>query len=238
MSTRYAVYFVPARHSSLAAFGASVIGYDVWTGLSSPAMMLPSLGAVRSPEVVDEPARYGFHATLKAPFHLRDDADEGDVLTLAQSFAECHSGAAIGRLHVRAMSRFIALVPDAPPASLGRLADDCVRAFDGLRAPLTEADRARRLKTPLTEQQARYLEAWGYPYVFEDFRFHMTLTGALPEEQQAAALADLAVLWKAVAQPVAIDAITIAKQPTRASRFKVLATYALATYALASATAA
>ncbi len=233
MSARYAVYFVPARHSSLAAFGASVIGYDVWTGMSLPVMTLPSLGGIRSPEFADEPARYGFHATLKAPFHLREDADEGDILATAQSFAEDHNAVSIGRLDVRAMSRFIVLAPDETRTPLAKLADDCVRLFDGMRAPLTDTDRARRLMAPLTGRQTRYLEAWGYPYVFEEFRFHMTLTGPLPQEQHVAALADLALLWKAVAQPVVIDAITIAKQPTRASKFKVLANYALASAAAA-----
>lgn len=233
MSARYAVYFVPARHSSLAVFGASVIGYDVWTGLSLPVMTPASLDGAGWCEFADEPARYGFHATLKAPFHLREGAAEGDVLAVAQGVAEAHSAVSIGRLSVRALSRFIALVPDEPPAPLATLADACVREFESLRAPLTEADRARRLKSALTARQNRFLEDWGYPYVFEEFRFHMTLTGALPEAQQAAALAGLTHLWQAVAQPAVLDAITIAKQPTRASAFKVLATYALASGAAA-----
>src|SRR5262249_2220033 len=45
--------------------------------------------------------------------------------------------------------------------------------------PLTDADRARRNPARLTPRQRDYLERWGYPYVMEEFRFHMTLTGRL-----------------------------------------------------------
>jgi hypothetical protein len=29
------------------------------------------------------------------------------------------------------------------------------------------------------QRQRNYLDRWGYPYVMEEFRFHMTLTGRL-----------------------------------------------------------
>ena len=34
-------------------------------------------------------------------------------------------------------------------------------------------------KSGLTDRQEALLTQWGYPYVMEEFRFHITLTGAL-----------------------------------------------------------
>src|SRR5262245_43068892 len=88
MSARYAIYFVPAPDTALARFGASVIGYDVWTGDAAPFPELPAFKQVSTPEWSKDPSRYGFHATLKAPFHLRQGRSEAELHALVRSFAE------------------------------------------------------------------------------------------------------------------------------------------------------
>ena len=62
------------------------------------------------------------------------------------------------------------------------MAGACVRDLDEFRAPAGEAELARRRKAGLSARQEALLTQWGYPYVFEEFRFHLTLSGRLPEE--------------------------------------------------------
>ncbi len=80
---------------------------------------------------------------------------------------------------VRIISGFTAVVPDAPSAELSTLAQACVEGFEVFRAPMTPNDRARRKPENLTPRQVEQLDRFGYPYVRDDFRFHMTLTGRL-----------------------------------------------------------
>jgi hypothetical protein len=44
------------------------------------------------------------------------------------------------------------------------------------------------LAAPLSERQRALLIEWGYPYVFDEFRFHMTLSSSLADAQERATL--------------------------------------------------
>lgn len=223
MPSRYALYFVPPPDSAVARFGASIIGYDIWSGEAVQQVDV-GLDPAAMHAATEEPRRYGFHATLKAPFHLRDGMGLETLEQHLAAFAARQAPVPIGRLEVRALSRFCALVPANPPPVLARLAADCVQAFDAFRAPLGDADRARRLATPLTERQKAYLDAWGYPYVLDEFRFHMTLTGPLDAHERPAVEQALTALWALQDEPVLIEGVALAVQPTREARFRVAAT--------------
>ncbi|MDX2204290.1 MAG: DUF1045 domain-containing protein [Hyphomicrobiaceae bacterium] len=227
MSARYAIYFMPSPETALARFGASAIGYDAWTGRAVPFPDTAPFPRDGAPEWSREPARYGFHATLKAPFQLRDGCSEADLHARVSAFAAGRAPVALGPLDVVALSRFVALVPRDPPPALAGLAADCVTQFDALRAPLSEADRTRRLAAPLSARQIAYLDAWGYPYVLEEFRFHMTLSGPLEAETKASLLGALEALWQPISTPITIDALTIAHQPRRDGPFVARARYRL-----------
>ena len=86
----------------------------------------------------------------------------------------------IPQLSLARLDGFFALVPGAEAADLYALADDVVTGFDGFRAPATEAEIARRNPAALTSRQRELLDAWGYPYVLDEFRFHLTLTDRIP----------------------------------------------------------
>lgn len=220
MSARYALYFVPRPTSALAQFGSRAIGYDIWTGDVVPVSDLDAYR--RSGEALtQEPRRYGFHATLKAPFRLKSGEHEAALEARAAAFANARSAVSVGRLRVMCLSNFIALVPQAPPMALAPLAADCVTRFDDLRAALTERDRARRLATGLTQRQTHYLETWGYPYVLEEFRFHMTLTSAIDAAMRQELEPHLAALWAAVDTPVVIDGLTLVVQTAPDEPFRV-----------------
>ena len=108
------------------------------------------------------------------------------------------------------------------------LAARCVRSFEIYRAPLSLDDRKRRLSASLSERQRGYVDEWGYPYVFDEFVFHMTLTGRLDAGKADRARASLTGLYARISSTVRIDAISILEQPTRDQPFRVLQRYALA----------
>ncbi|WP_331297660.1 DUF1045 domain-containing protein [Methylobacterium oryzae] len=120
---------------------------------------------------------------------------------------------AVGALRVAALGPFLALVPETPPPELGLLAAECVAALDPFRAPLTEVERAKRRPERLDPRGRALLDRWGYPYVFEAFRFHMTLTDALPEAERDLWHRRLSEAYAAAGpEPLRIDAVSLLTQ--------------------------
>ena len=182
------------------------------------------------------PRRYGFHATLKAPFRLAPGADLKTLIKcVAQWAAEQHPFNLV--LSVQWLGDFLALRPApgdavAPGASvaslasvdaLDRLAASAVERLDGFRAEMSAAERARRLDSPKSSLKARELELldrWGYPYVFEAFRFHCTLTESVPPDQmhRLFALAEQ-TFNRVLSEPVPIDQVVLVKEPAPGAEF-------------------
>ena len=219
---RYAIYFMPDANSLLWQTGSRVLGYDAVSGEDRPFPDHPALAARPLADWTAAPRHYGFHATLKAPFVLREGATEAGLLAAAREFAARQMAFALPSLEVAALGRFIALVPAARSEPLQALADACVVDFDPFRAATTAADRARRLAHPLGARLEAQLDRWGYPYVFDDFKFHMTLSGPLPDDGRAVFLAALRAIYARIAAPLPIDAIAVFRQLDREARFTVL----------------
>src|SRR5204862_8089381 len=167
---RYAIYYAPAQASDLDRFGAGLLGYDAFGchDLPLPADVLQA--APDWQELTADPRKYGFHATLKPPFSLAPGKTEADLFAACSAFAATPRAIPVFTPLVGSISGFIAVIPAEPPPELIRLAADCVTEFDSFRAPLTEADRARRNPARLTPEQRDHLNRWGYPYVMDDFR--------------------------------------------------------------------
>ncbi|NVN85280.1 MAG: DUF1045 domain-containing protein [Rhodopseudomonas sp.] len=225
---RYAIYYAPTRHHALYRFGAELLGYDAFSGDGLP---FPDAVMARVPDwrdISQEPRAYGFHATLKPPFALAADATEPELLAACERFATIPRPIPSIAPVVDAIGSFIAVVPATPSAELNRLAQDCVEAFDEFRAPLTPEDRARRNPAALTAAQLAHLDRWGYPYVMEEFRFHMTLTGRLPAERRGALLALLRDRLAALAlAELAIDRVAVFRQDAAATPFRVIGQFGL-----------
>jgi putative phosphonate metabolism protein len=221
LDPRFAIYFTPAPGSALARFGAGVLGYNCDTGEDVVQWVLPGIAPADVAAATSEPRQYGFHATLAAPFRLSADRSEADLAVALETFARTQASARLGVLDVGLIGGFVALMPSTPDCKA--FAADCVRAFHAFRAPLTAADRARRVPARLTPRQAEYLDRWGYPYVFDEFRFHMTLTGPLPAEQRGPWQAALKKLFAAqAAGPALIDAVSLMRQDEGGARFRVI----------------
>jgi putative phosphonate metabolism protein len=225
---RYAIYFVPAPGDDLNRFGAKLLGYDAFSGGDLP---FPEgiTGAVPDwRDLTEDPRKYGFHATLKAPFTLEPGRSEAELIAACEAFAGTARPIPVITPVVQAISGFIAVVPAEASDQLNLLAADCVREFDSFRAALRAEDRARRNPSALTAAQIDHLDRWGYPYVMEDFRFHMTLTGRPPAERREQLVAMLRQRFVALdLKTLVVDRIAVFRQDDAASRFRVLAHFGL-----------
>ncbi|MEM9029320.1 MAG: DUF1045 domain-containing protein [Pseudomonadota bacterium] len=219
---RYAIYFVPNPTSPLWAFGSSVLGYDSAAGLEVPFPAHPMFQTAEARALSEAPRKYGFHGTLKAPFELADAGDEAALCAAVEAFARDRRPVRVKDMSVVLLGSFVALVPKPQERDLEQLAGDCVTEFDRFRAPLSQADRERRLKSKLSPDQIANLDRWGYPYVFDAFRFHMSLTGPLPAHARDRVHDVMSALFEPLAGPIDIDAIAVCAQQTRDSRFVVL----------------
>jgi putative phosphonate metabolism protein len=220
---RYAIYYASPQGSDLDRFGAQHLGCNAWTGEDLPFPEAVVRAVPDWHELTSDPRKYGFHATLKAPMALADGKIEAGFLAACADFARMSRFAPVIKPVVQSISGFIAVVPGEPSPDLQELAATCVRAFDGFRAPLTAEDRARRNPSKLTERQRDYLDRWGYPYVMDEFRFHMTLTGRLDTTRREPILAMLQDRFAALRlEQVTIDRIALFKQDNATSRFRII----------------
>jgi putative phosphonate metabolism protein len=221
---RFALYFTPPPGSGLARFGTGILGYDCDAGAPVARSSLDGIDAAEAAAVTAEPARYGFHGTLMAPFALAAGRSADELENAVDRFARARASVPLGPLKVAGIGAFTALVPAGPEDAVRTFAGDCVTAFNDFRAPLSARDRERRLAARLSPRQVELLDRWGYPYVFSEFRFHMTLTGRLPREVQARWQAALAADFAALAPtPVEIDALSLVRQEDRDAPFRVIA---------------
>lgn len=220
---RYAIYYAPPPGSDLDRFGAGLLGYDAFSGEDSPFPdgILQAVPDWR--DLTSDPRKYGFHATLKAPMSLADGKTEAELLAACATFAATPRAIPEIRPVIGSIEGFIAVLPAEPPPELIQLAADCVSEFDSFRAPLGEEDRARRNPAQLTPAQRKHLDRWGYPYVMDDFRFHMTLTGRLGAERLELLLTMLADRFAVLdLDTLSIDRIALFRQENAVSRFRIV----------------
>ncbi len=230
---RYAVYFVPGPDTSLWQTGCRWLGRNP-DGTTGDAPLPPQaadagISTEEWAEVTAEPRRYGFHATLKPPFHLAEGCDLADLDGALARFAAGRGAFRTTALSVTRLAGFIALCPSGPAADLAdlaALAADCLRAFEPFRRPSDAATLARRRARGLTPRQDALLETWGYPFVLEEFRFHMTLTGRLSDEAAARYLPLLDGLFAAaLAAPLAVDGVALFREPAPGAPFETIRRY-------------
>ena len=227
---RYALYYAPPPGSALAAFGARWLGRDLDGGDAPPPPELARVTAEDWRRAVAAPRRYGFHATLKAPFRLAEGHDEAALAGALEAFCRARAPVPAGKLALRMLADFLVLAPmkSEPGGPVARLAADCVRDFDPFRAPSTAAETARRDPDRLAPSERANLERWGYPWVMEDFRFHLTLTGGLDEPGRARFGAEIArAVLPALAETVEIAEICLCGQNAPDADFRIVERFAL-----------
>lgn len=179
--TRYAVYVMP-EPAEFAAAGAAWLGWDARAGRDVAQPDVPQIS-----DITARPRKYGFHATIKAPFRLADPYDEADLRAALTRFCAGRTPVAFD-IGIARIGNFFAFTPQQEEPDLSDMAADTVRHLDKFRAPLTDEDRARRRPDRLSPALRQNLEQWGYPHVLEAFRFHITLTGPVSDNRHLTAL--------------------------------------------------
>ncbi|HYS63208.1 MAG TPA: DUF1045 domain-containing protein [Paraburkholderia sp.] len=216
---RFAVYYAPSRESAWWRAGSAWLARDAESGErcapSQPQGLTRPLN-----ELTEAPRRYGWHGTFVAPFRLADGVTQRDVLDATRAWAETQSPFALP-VEAATLGDFVALRPADPQgeASMRAVAGSALQTLDALRARPSAADLARRLAAPLSERQRALLVEWGYPYVFDEFRFHMTLSSSLADADERATLV---AWWQAqtpVLGPLSIDQAALFVEPAPGEPF-------------------
>lgn len=210
---RFAVYWAPPEGTMLHRLGAQWLGRDPATGEARRQPMVSPVTPARFADLTADPRRYGFHATLKPPLRLAAGRTGDEFRAAVTAAAAAFPAFEAPPLKVGRIGGFLALVPDGDMAPWRRLSDHMVRALDSFRAPAGEAELAKRRAHGLTPSQDANLTGFGYPHLFDDWRFHMTLTTRLtsPEREriESAALGHFGALGR---KPVAVTEICIFEQ--------------------------
>lgn len=218
--SRFAIYFIP-REGALVEFGAAWLGWDVVTGREAVQLSLPCLR-----DITMTPMKYGFHGTLKPPFRLADGTRFEDLNHAVEQLASSLKPGASAGLELATLGRFLALTPSGDTSEIRRIAEACVRELDPFRAPAEAAELERRRAAGLTPRQVALLARWGYPYVMEEFRFHLTLSGRLKVQE----ISHWSELVRAnlpdLPQPFVIDQIALCGE-REDGRFELIHRYAL-----------
>ncbi|HWA46337.1 MAG TPA: DUF1045 domain-containing protein [Hypericibacter adhaerens] len=230
---RYAIYWAPPRDSELTRRGLAWLGRDAESPVGGGGLPPRPLIAGFSPEqltaLTAEPRRYALHATLKPPFVLAEGHDADSLRVDLDRFASSSAPFFIPPLRLEVIGRrFLALIPSAPSPDLDALAARCVTQFDSYRRPASEEELSRRRATGLDPIEEAHLRRWGYPYVHDRFRFHVTLTGPLDAATIERLRAPLAAFFSpATAAPVEIGEIALFVERTAGDGFTLATRFAL-----------
>ncbi|MGB0958985.1 MAG: DUF1045 domain-containing protein [Halocynthiibacter sp.] len=218
--TRFAIYYIPPE-GSLATFGAKWLGWDVITGTNDDSLNIPELD-----DTTMTPRKYGFHGTLKPPFRLADGYQVEDLTQAISAMAKRLSRVRCDGLGLSQIGHFLALTPTGDLQPLSNLARACVVDLDMFRRPADATEIERRRASGLSARQDANLLQWGYPYVLEDFKFHLTLTGRLKLGEMSKWKATVAEHMPALLYPFDITSVAlVGERPD--GRFELIQRYDL-----------
>lgn len=197
---RYAIYYCPQAETELANFG------HAWLGLDARVV---GIEPERLDELLRDARRYGWHATIRAPFELMASYTPGDLYRAVGSIAHTMHAFDLP-LRLDSLAGFLALRPASASGRIDALAATCLHALQPLCAPLDEVQRRQRAHG-LDPVERDLLRRYGYPYVLDRYRFHMTLAAPASPSEERALLSALRArgLETATAR---IDALTICRE--------------------------
>lgn len=133
------------------------LGWDIVAASSCRQPDIPGF-----PEVTKAPRRYGFHGTLKPPFHLADGTGLAQLQASVASFAQTWAPARCDSLALSSVGHFLAMTPGGGSSGIARIATGCVAEFGVYRAAPDEQELVHRRKAGLTARQDSLLTRWGY----------------------------------------------------------------------------
>jgi putative phosphonate metabolism protein len=228
---RYAIYYSPEPGCELAEFGEQWLGRDAY---GQPVIKNSSLaGDENLQALIATPARYGFHGTVKPPFRLTRDEHPRRLKDVLDRFVSKCKVVAAPPLKLTTIGNFLALCPDGiagPNKDIDDLAERCVYEFDYFRAPMSDEELQRKKNDELSSGQLENLNRWGYPFVFDEYRFHLTLTGALSTDEKSRVEDILSPLVEALPnEPFTIRSLCLFGDPGNGEPFRLIERYPLGT---------
>lgn len=226
MTERFAIYFAPSASSNLWERAATWLGRDPSTGELFSGTVA-GIDRDRLLNLTQSANRYGFHATLKAPMTLADGSSEADLRAALTQFAGEHEPIDLGKPRLASLGGFLALLVD-DNERLQDFAAHVVEQFDPFRAPMSMKDREARIGKSLSERQIELLDGYGYPYVFEEFRFHMTLSDKLVADD-VAEITQAAQTWfsPVLDEPLMLDRLSLFHEADTGKPFRRIADFKL-----------
>lgn len=227
MTERFALYFAPSATSHLWERASTWLGRDPSTGTHYDGAVA-GIDRGRLLNLTQSANRYGFHATIKAPMALAEGMSEADLRDALAQFAAEHTPIALSPPRLASIGGgFLALVVDEQE-SLQDFAARTVESFEPFRRPLSHKDRTARAANGLSERQIELLDNYGYPYVFEQFQFHMTLSDRLAEDD-ARDIAEAAATWfgPVLDEPLLLDRLCLFHEPDAGKPFCRVADFKL-----------
>lgn len=231
LAHRYAVYFAPAPGSAWWDAGSRWLGRDAATGTLLEQPRFDGLPPERQRQLTAEPARYGWHATLKAPFVLSEGVGLNDLHEALRALAAAFTAFDMPALRVQKLGGFLALCPEGNKDAINAVASACVTQLDKLAAPLSSEElERRRRKGSLSTQEDALLVRWGYPYVLERYRFHLSLTGHLQgvDDETVQRLEQAAQTCFDALPPCPFDGLALFAEPTKGADFVFVERWELA----------
>jgi hypothetical protein len=206
MFKRYAIYFTPPP-GDFSQLATTWLGWDLAQGSTVPH---PDIAGVNVAAITERPRKYGLHATIKAPFTLAYSTTEQELTDALAAFCAGHPTVTLGGLALTQIGRFLALTPAGDTSDLNGLASAAIQSLDRFRAPLGDAEFDRKNRPNMSDRQRQLLRQWGYPHVEEFFRFHITLTGPIPDAEIIQVRQAIeAYLMPAIPAPFDIDSLTL-----------------------------
>jgi hypothetical protein len=218
---RLAVYFAPPPDSPWWQAGSQWLGRCAAGSAVKPMPAVNGISDEAFRQVTAAPRRYGWHATLKAPFSLAPAADVAQLREALQTIATSASTFEMPPLKVTLLDDFLAIVPQTRSAAADALAARCVVELHALAAPLSATELQRRRQAQLSPTQDALLERWGYPFVLNEYQLHFSLTGSLKHlnSQQVQNLQQAAQDWFANLPPCNFESLALFSEPTQGADF-------------------
>lgn len=225
---RYALYYVPETGSSFNDAGSRWLGRDAYSDRVFEQPGIDGLTAWQIAERTLNARRYGFHATLKAPAPLAGHVSEADYVRAVAEFCKSTPAVVLPKAVIQSFSGIYAIVPAEPFAPLNALEKNIVMHFEPWRGGLNDETMEKQRRGNLTDRQIELLERWGYAHAMEEFRFHITLTDRIPDDQKDAFVAAMKQHFEAFdGAPLSIDRLGIFVEDQPGAPFRILDSFPL-----------
>lgn len=227
LAHRYALSFAPNPGSLGWLAGSHWLGRCASQLQPLPQLEIEGIAPADLARITATPRRYGWQAMLKAPFALAPGADWVSLHHAVQTVAHSLEPMALPPLQVQRMNDFLALVPalsHAANASIDYAAAACVTQLQPLAAAPTDAELASHRATGLSPRQEALLQRWGHPFVLDEFRFHLPITGSLSQVDAATQelLLDVAQEYFSDLPILQFNSLALFAEPTPGADFVLL----------------